>query len=171
MNPVAVVLLVLVYLYLAVVSVVLSVIDLRTRRLPNAIVLPSYLVIGVFLAAACVFGAPWAALGRAAVGGALLFVFYLLLRAMGSGGMGGGDVKLAGVLGIALGFIGWGALIVGALAAFVAGGIVGVILIALRVAGRNSKIPFAPFMVIGAWIGILAGETVARWYLGLLSGA
>lgn len=168
-NVVAVVLVTIAYLYLAAISIALTLIDLDTRRLPNAIVLPSYVVLGALFTAACVFGAPWENLLRAAIAGAALFAFYWLLRAIRSGGMGGGDVKLAGVLGIALGWIGWGAVIVGAFAAFLIGGVAGIALMLTRRATRKTAVPFGPFMVVGAWLGIIVGEPVARWYVGMLS--
>ncbi len=158
------------FLYLAAISIALTLIDLDTRRLPNPIVLPSYVVLGALFTLACVLGAPWEALLRAAIGGAALFAFYSLMRLIRPGGMGGGDVKLAGVLGLALGWVGWGALVVGAFAAFVLGGIFGVALLVLRRAGRKSAIPFGPWMIAGAWVGILAGELLAQLYLGLLAG-
>ncbi len=148
------------YTWLLVASVALSVIDARTHRLPNAWVLPGYPVFGVLLPVACLSGAPWSSLLRAAVGGAALFVFYLLLRGAG-GGMGGGDVKLAGVLGIALGWAGWSALAVGAFAGFIFGGLYGVILLATRRAGRRTAVAFGPWMLLGAWTGILLGGVIA----------
>lgn len=169
-GTVAVVLVAVAYLYLAAISIALTLIDLDTRRLPNAIVLPSYIVLAVLFTASCLFGMPWGALLRAAIGGAALFAFFWLLRAIRPGGMGGGDVKLAGVIGAALGFIGWGALIVGAFAAFFIGGFVGIGLMIVRRATRKTAIPFGPFMVVGAWIGIFAGESIARSYTGLLVG-
>jgi len=169
-GVVAVVLVAVAYLYLASISIALTLIDLDTRRLPNAIVLPSYVVLAVLFTAACLFGVPWEALLRAVIGGLALFAFYWLLRAIRPGGMGGGDVKLAGVLGAALGFIGWGALIVGAFAAFVTGGVVGIALVLARRATRKTAIPFGPFMIVGAWIGLFSGEAIAHWYTGLLSG-
>src|SRR5690606_30776657 len=111
------------------------------------IVLPSYLVLGVLFTAACLAGSSWDALIRAALGGAALFAFYFLLRLVRPGGMGGGDVKLAGVLGAALGWVGWGALAVGAFAAFVLGGLFAVVLMARGRAGRRSSIPFGPWMI------------------------
>nr|WP_206686593.1 A24 family peptidase [Microbacterium invictum] len=156
------------YLYLASISIALTMIDLDTRRLPNVIVLPSYIVLAALFALACLLGVPWEALLRAAIGGLALFAFYFLLRVVKPGGMGGGDVKLAGVLGAALGWIGWGALVVGAFAAFLIGGVVGLALMATRKATRKSAIPFGPYMVAGAWVGVLSGEAIARWYVGML---
>lgn len=159
------------YLYLAAVSIALALIDIETRRLPNGIVLPSYVVMGLLFTLACVLGAPWESLLRAAIGGLALYLFYLLLRMVRPAGMGGGDVKLAGVLGLSLAWLGWGALAVGAFAAFLLGGVFGIALMVARRAGRKTAIPFGPFMLAGAWIGIIAGETIARWYVGLFAVA
>ena len=154
------------YLYFAAISIALTLIDLDTHRLPNAIVLPSYLVAGVLFALACLLGADWSALLRAAIGGGILYAFYFILRLIRPGGMGGGDVKLAGVVGIYLAWLGWGPLIVGAFAAFLLGGVFGLALLLARRAGRRSAIPFGPWMLVGAWVGIIAGDTIARWYIG-----
>lgn len=157
------------YLYLAAISIALALIDLDTRRLPNPLVLPAYVVLAVLFGTATLLGADVWALVRAAIGGAVLFAFYAVLRLIRPAGMGGGDVKLAGVLGIALAWLGWGSLIVGAFAAFLLGGVFGVALIAFRRAGRKTAIPFGPWMLAGAWVGIFAGEAIAHWYLGLLA--
>ncbi|KQZ83958.1 peptidase A24 [Microbacterium sp. Root166] len=162
-------LIIIAFLYFAAISIVLTLIDLDTHRLPNAIVLPSYLVAGVLLTAASALSGDWIALLRAAIGMVSLYAFYFLLRLARPGGMGGGDVKLAGVVGLYLGFIGWGALVVGAFAAFVLGGVFGLALIALRRAGRKTAIPFGPWMIAGAWVGIFTGEALARWYMELFA--
>ncbi len=95
----------------------------------------------------------------------MLFALYWLLAIGYPGGMGFGDVKLAGVLGMLLGWVGWAALIVGGFSAFVLGGVVGVLLMLGRRATRKSRIPFGPFMIAGAWIGVFAGDAIARVYL------
>ncbi|HXD61012.1 MAG TPA: prepilin peptidase [Lacisediminihabitans sp.] len=155
----------LAYLYLAAISVALALIDLDVRRLPNAIVLPSYLVGAVLLAAASVLGADYEALLRAVIGCGALGLAYLLMALVSPGGMGFGDVKLAGVLGLFLGWLGWGPLAVGAIAAFLLGGIFGIILILTRRGGRKTAIPFGPWMLAGAWVGILVGEPAWNAYL------
>jgi leader peptidase (prepilin peptidase)/N-methyltransferase len=166
-SVVAGVLVLLAYLYLASISIVLTLIDLDTHRLPNVIVLPSYLVGIGLLAGACVFGADWGALLRALIGMAALYGFYFVVRLIRPDGMGGGDVKLAGVLGLYLGWVGWAALAVGAFTAFLLGGIYGVALLVARRAGRKTAIPFGPWMIAGAWVGIAVGETLGRMYVGL----
>ncbi len=159
------------FLYFAAISIALTLIDLDTRRLPDAIVLPAYPVLAILLTTAWLLGAPWEALVRAAIGGAALFAFYFVLRVARPGGMGGGDVKLAGVIGIVLGWVGWGPLVVGAFAAFVFGGVFGVALLLMRRATRTTAVPFGPWMILGAWTGILVGEQVAGGYLGLLGAS
>lgn len=165
---VAAVLVVVAFLYLAAVSIALALIDLDAHRLPDAIVLPSYAVGVVLLGAAALLNGEPDVLVRSVVGAAGLFAVYLILAIVYPGGMGFGDVKLAGVLGLFLGFLGWGALVVGAFAAFLLGGLFALALVIARRAGRGSGIPFGPWMLAGAWIGVLAGNTVWGAYLALL---
>jgi len=159
------------YLYLLALSVALTVIDVGTHRLPNVLVLPSYLVALTLFALACALGSAWEDLLRGVVGMTVLYGFYLALRLVRPGGMGGGDVKLAGVLGLYLGWLGWGSLAVGAFAAFFFGGVFGLALMAFGRAGRRTAIPFGPWMIAGAWAGILAGGPLGEWYIGRLGGA
>ncbi|WP_246056552.1 prepilin peptidase [Cellulomonas cellasea] len=159
------------FLYLAAVAVALALIDLDTHRLPNAIVLPSYPVAAVLLALASANpggASDWPALLRAAIGCAVLYAVYFLLVLVYPAGMGFGDVKLAGVLGLYLGWVGWGALVVGWFAAFVLGGVFGVALLLSGRAGRKTGIPFGPWMLVGAAVGLLAGEPLLDAYLDLL---
>lgn len=158
-------------LYLLAISVALALIDIDTRRLPDAIVKPAYPVSLALLALASANPggeADWAALLRAAVGGAAMFVAYLLMVLAYPRGMGWGDVKLAGVMGLYLGWVGWGALLIGWFAAFVLGGVFGLALIVGRRAGRKSSIPFGPWLLLGTLVGIVAGEAVWGAYLGAL---
>ena len=157
------------FLFLAAISVALAAIDLDTRRLPNAIVLPSYPVLAVLLVVASAGQGDWWALARAGIGGAALWALYFLVMMIKPGGMGFGDVKLAGLLGGALGWLGWGTLVVGAFGAFLVGGLFAIGLLATGRAGRGSAIPFGPWMLLGAWIGIFAGEPLWGAYLGILT--
>lgn len=160
------------FLYLAAISVALTLIDLDTHKLPNKIVLPAYVVGGALLAASSILSGDWGQLLRAAIAMAVMFVAYLIMALAYPGGMGLGDVKLAGALGIYLGWLGWGSLLVGAFAAFVLGGLFSAVLLALRKANRKSGIPFGPWMLVGAWVGIFMGEFLWQSYLSLsgLSG-
>jgi leader peptidase (prepilin peptidase) / N-methyltransferase len=153
------------YLYLAAISVVLAVIDLDVWRLPDRIVLPAYAVGAGLLGAAGILRGDPVALGTAALGAGLAVLLYLLLHLVG--GMAKGDVKLAGVLGLFLGYLGVEQLVVGVAGAFLIGGLIGVALLVTRRAGRGSAMPFGPWMLAGAWLGILAGAPLADAYLRL----
>lgn len=166
-ESVGAIVLLVAFLYLAAITVALALIDLDHHRLPNSIVLPSYVVAGVLLAASALLTQNYAALLGAAIGGAAMFLFYVVLAFISPRGMGMGDVKLAGVLGLYLGYIGWGALLVGSFGAFVLGGLFSIVLLVLRKAGRKSSIPFGPWMLAAAWIGIFFGETLWSGYLNL----
>lgn len=155
------------FLYLAAISLALALIDLDTQRLPNVLVLPAYAVGAVLLGAAALVEGDWGALGRAVLGAGILGGVYLLIAVIRPGGIGFGDVKLAGVIGLFLGWLGWEALAVGALAGFVLGGLFGLVLLLTRRASRTTGIPFGPWMLAGAWLGILVGHPLAAWYLSL----
>ncbi|KQV07152.1 peptidase A24 [Leifsonia sp. Root112D2] len=156
------------FLYLAAVSVALALIDIDTHTLPNRLVLPSYIVGAALLAAAGIVVGNFGALISAGIGCAALFVLYAILAIVRPGGMGLGDVKLAGVLGLFLEFLGWPQLVVGAFAAFLLGGLYAIALLALRRAKRGSGIPFGPWMLGGAWVGIFFGNIIMNGYLSLV---
>lgn len=166
-SPAATVLILVALLYLAAVSVVLALIDLDTHTLPNRVVLPAYPVAAVLLTAAALLAGEPDRLLIGLAGGVALFGLYLLLAVLYPGGMGLGDVKLAGVLGLYLGWLGWGPLVVGAFAAFLLGGLFSLVLVITRRANRKSGIPFGPWMLAGAWLGIFGGEVIATGYLSL----
>jgi leader peptidase (prepilin peptidase)/N-methyltransferase len=159
----------IVMLWLAASGIALAIIDLDVRRLPAPIVRTAIFAITVLLVLACLLGADWWALARAGISMLLLYVFYALLRAARPGGMGGGDVRLAALIGLVLGWLGLPELIIGAFAAFVLGAAYGGILLLIRRAKRTSAIPFGPWILVGAWIGIVVGEPIGRWYVGLMS--
>jgi leader peptidase (prepilin peptidase)/N-methyltransferase len=150
------------YLYLAAISLALALIDLDVRRLPNAIVLPSYGIGTALLLGAAVVGGDRGAATRGLLAMALLFALYFAIAYRG--GMGLGDVKLAGVLGLYLGWLGWSSVLVGAFAGFLLGGLVGVTLLATRRAGRRTALPFGPFMLTGALVAVFLADPIASWY-------
>ena len=155
------------YLWLAGASIALAAIDLDVHRLPNAIVLPTFAVVAGLLALAAVLAAQWEALLRLGIGALVVGGIYVLLAVVVPGGMGFGDVKLAPTLGAALAVLGWGPLAVGVLAGFIAGGLFGLVLLLARRAGRGSQVAFGPWMLAGAWVGILWGQPIAGGYLSL----
>jgi len=159
------------YLYLAAVGVALAAIDLDTKRLPDVLTLPSYLVGAGLLLLPAVAEGRWDDWFRALAGAAALFAAYFALAFVYPAGMGFGDVKLAGVLGLYLGWLGWGEVVVGTFLGFLLGAVVGVGLMLLGRAGRRTALPFGPFMLVGALLGVLLGGWAANWYVGLVWGA
>lgn len=150
-------------LYLAPVGVALAVIDWRTRLLPTKLIAPSYLVVVVLVLFAgwsendwgAVAGAGW---GWLIAGGTFFALWFIYPR-----GMGYGDVRLSGVLGLVLGYLGWSELLVGIYAGFLVGGLGGALLSVLRIVDRKAY-PFGPFMLVGAVVGVVVGPMVASWY-------
>jgi leader peptidase (prepilin peptidase)/N-methyltransferase len=156
------------FLYFTAIGVALSAIDLDTRRLPNVIVLPSYPVIaGLLTASAAWQGGFWPLL-RAGLGGLALFAFFCLLAVAHPAGMGFGDVKLAGLIGMVLGYLSWRALVIGGFAGFLLGAVVGVAVIAARRGDRRTALPFGPFMVAGALLAVFTADAFAGAYFALL---
>jgi leader peptidase (prepilin peptidase) / N-methyltransferase len=156
------------FLYLGAVGVLLALIDLDVRRLPDALTRPSYVAGIVLLGLAALVEQDAEAMARALLGALALFAFYLLLAFINPAGMGMGDVKLAGILGLYLGWLGWGQLIAGAFLAFLLGSLVGLALMATRRAGLKSRIPFGPFMLLGALAAIAWGEWLVDAYASRL---
>jgi leader peptidase (prepilin peptidase) / N-methyltransferase len=144
------------WLPLVPVCVALAVVDWRTRLLPTALIRPTYAVLVVLvLVGWAVTGDGDAAL-RAALGWLVGGGLYAVLWFIYPRGLGFGDVRLAGVLGIALGWLGWGPLLVGVYAGFLLGGVIGGLLSVLRIVERKG-FPFGPFMLLGALTGLLWG--------------
>ncbi|MDV9203020.1 A24 family peptidase, partial [Streptomyces sp. Wh19] len=136
-------------------------IDRRVHRLPDRLTLPAAGAVAVLLGAAALLpehGGSWtsALLGGAALGG-----FYFLLFLINPNGMGFGDVKLALSLGMALGWYGWAVVFAGGFAGFLLGAVYGFGLMVLKRAGRKTGIPFGPFMITGALLGMLLGALAA----------
>jgi leader peptidase (prepilin peptidase) / N-methyltransferase len=157
------------YLYFCSVGLALAVIDLDTKRLPNPLTLPSYVVLGILLLLPAVVDAAWEDFLRAWLAALALFAFYLLLVVIYPKGMGLGDVKLAGVLGLVLGWLGWPEVLIGWFLGFLLGAVVGLGLMLFNRAGRKSKIPFGPFMLLGALLAILWGEWLWGVYVTTLT--
>jgi leader peptidase (prepilin peptidase) / N-methyltransferase len=150
-------------MFLAPVGVALAVIDWRTRLLPTKVIAPSYAVVLLLAVLSAWLAGDWhalldAGLGWLVAGGTFFVLWFIYPR-----GMGYGDVRLSGVLGIALGYLGWSELLTGVYAGFLVGGVGGLLLSALRIVDRKSY-PFGPFMLVGAVVGVLAGPYVAAWY-------
>jgi leader peptidase (prepilin peptidase)/N-methyltransferase len=156
------------YLYLAAVGVALAAIDIDVHRLPDVLTLPSYGVLGGLLLLPAAVEAQWDDYLRAWLAALALFAFYFVLVLVYPAGMGFGDVKLAGVLGLALGFQGWGEVVVGGFLGFALGAVGGITLMLVRGAGRKTKVAFGPFMLLGALAALLVGQQIWDAYLGVL---
>lgn len=157
-------------LLLVVLSCVcLAAMDMDVHRLPDRIMWPTmgFLALGITVAALAGGGLdPWL---RAVIAGVASSGFYLLLAflalARGSLALGLGDVKLAGVLGAALGWFGWGEVVVGIYAGFLAGGVAALWLLARRRVAIGGHIAFGPPMMVGALAGLLVGRAVLAAFL------
>jgi leader peptidase (prepilin peptidase) / N-methyltransferase len=142
------------FLLLAVAAVLLAVIDLRHRLLPDRVVLPTLAVGAALLAGAALAEAAWPAFLRAVLGAATLFAVFLVLALISPSGLGMGDVKLAAVLGLFLGWLGWAAVLIGAVAGFVVQAALALVLLALGRVRGDSELPFGPAMLLGAALTI-----------------
>ena len=148
------------YALLALACSLLVVVDLAAYRLPDAIVLPMFPVFFLALTAAAATSGDWRSLGRAALAAGLLLTVYLVLTLVNPSGLGLGDVKLAGLLGAFLGWLGWQQVLLGTLAAFVCSAVVALALVATRKATKKTEFPFGPWMIVGAVIGAAAGPAL-----------
>ncbi|HET7342540.1 MAG TPA: A24 family peptidase [Methylomirabilota bacterium] len=148
--------------------VAITMIDLARQIIPDAITLPGILA-GV-LANLATRRVPWQdSLIGVAVGGAIFFAIALVGSWMaGQEAMGGGDVKLAAMLGA---FLGWKILLSSLFVSAVGGGILAAALIGSGLRGRKDPLPFGPFLAAGGAIGLFWGERMVRWYLSAFGGA
>ncbi|MCU1591339.1 MAG: prepilin peptidase [Frankiales bacterium] len=156
------------FLYLAAVSVALTLIDLDVKRLPDVLTLPSYGV-GIVLLGLASLSDPQQLL-RAVLGAAALFALYFALCFAYPAGMGFGDVKLSGVLGLYTAWLGWDVWASGVMAGFLLGGVFGIAVILSGRGGRKTALPFGPFMILGAFVAIFFGHGLVDGYLHLTTG-
>lgn len=154
MSPISTTLTVAAFAAFAVIGAALAIIDIRSHRLPNRLVALAGASGLVLLAGAAVTGGGIDALLRSLLAALALFAAYLALRMFSAGGVGGGDIKLAAVIGLYLGWLGWGSVLVGTLAGFVLGGLFAAAMLLIRRAKRRTAIPFGPWMIAGAWVAI-----------------
>jgi leader peptidase (prepilin peptidase)/N-methyltransferase len=141
------------FILLAVLGVQLARIDISLYLLPNQLVL--FLLLGglAFLLAAVFAGSQLPSVLRAVAGAAILFVIYLILAVISPGGIGMGDVKLAGPVGLYLGYLGWSQLLYGGLLGFIVGGIVSALLLRWHWKERPAEVAFGPSM-LGAAVAV-----------------
>ena len=141
--------------WIAVVGVALAAVDLAVQRLPDRLVLPGYPVVLGALALAAALGGEPARLLRAVAAGLALAGCYLVLLMLRPGQLGAGDLKLSGLLGLALGWLGWPAVLRGTFLAFLLFSLCGLALLATRRVRLRTELPFGPFMLAGALLALL----------------
>ncbi|MDR7540572.1 MAG: prepilin peptidase [Armatimonadota bacterium] len=142
---------------LALSLVAVFFIDLDHQIVPNAITYPG-------LAAGLALSALQGRIVPAVVAAAGAGAFFLLIALVSRGGMGGGDIKLAAMMGA---FLGWPAIAVGLLVGFLVGAAAGLVLMAARKRSRKDPIPFGPALAVGGVVALLAGDVLLRWWLSL----
>jgi leader peptidase (prepilin peptidase) / N-methyltransferase len=138
-------------LYLAAVTPALCESDVRHHRLPNRVQLPAY---GVLALALGIDAAQSSQFPFVAVLSGVAYLAFMLILSI-AGGMGMGDVKLAGVLGLSAGMLGLDPAIASPLVAFLAGGVASVVVLVVGRGRRGVRIPFGPFMLAGFWVAVL----------------
>ena len=149
--------------------IVVSFIDIQIRKIPNRLIYPLTPALLVLMVAAAVLeGDPRRALD-VVIAGLAAFAFIFVLALIQPKGMGVGDAKLAGVIGIALGYISYGFVIFGLFAGFAVGAVGGLGLVVARLATggewRKQKIPFGPYLAAGALLTLLFGAPLIEAYL------
>jgi leader peptidase (prepilin peptidase) / N-methyltransferase len=147
---------VLAFGFFGVLGVALAAIDIAVNRLPDRLTLPAYPILIALLTGAAFASHDFAALLRALLGGLSLAAVFLVLAVIRPGQLGGGDIKLAGVLGLALGWLGWPILIAGVALGFVLAAVSSLVLLAARRVTLHSAICFGPYLVGGALVAMLA---------------
>ncbi|MCK9897467.1 A24 family peptidase [Frankia sp. AgB32] len=145
----------LAYAYLTVLGVWLAAVDLRVHRLPDHLVLPAYPALAVLFGFAALVDAAPGRLARAGVAAAGSWLAFWVLHRVSRGGLGRGDVKLAGLLGGALGWLGWPSVAGGFCAGVLVGGLCALALLAVGRVGRHDRLPYGPFLLVGAWYAVV----------------
>ena len=147
--------------------VVLTIIDLGHKLLPNRVVYPLFVAGWVGLAAAAVIDGDLGRLLDAAIGATIFGGFFFIVAFIYPQGMGLGDVKLGFVLGTFLGFIeGPGLVLVGMFLSFLLGGVISIGVLVTRGGGRKTEIPFGPFLALGTVLALMLGQPLLDAYLG-----
>ncbi|MCZ2836799.1 prepilin peptidase [Modestobacter sp. VKM Ac-2985] len=152
------------WLWFVAVGLLLTVVDLREQLLPNRVLLPGLLGGLALLTVAAGAGGDWPGLGRAVLAGGAAFTVLLAMALISPSGLGMGDVKLAALLGLYLGWLGWPVVLAGVFLGFLLQAVVGLALLATRRVGRRTGLPFGPALLTGALVAALLAED---WVLTL----
>jgi leader peptidase (prepilin peptidase)/N-methyltransferase len=148
------------FLIVALACVCLAAMDFDVHRLPDRLMWPAMGTLLLGLLAAGTIGTEWGAMVRVVLAGLACGLAYLLLAllslARGSLALGLGDVKLAGLLGMGLGWFGWTTVLIGMYAGFLAGGVFALVLLVTRRVGRDGDLAYGPPMMVGALLGLFS---------------
>lgn len=145
-------------LILASLALPLAAIDLAVMRLPDPLVLAGFVSTAVLLATAAAVSGDWGALLRAGEGGAVLFVWYFVLAVLPGASLGLGDVKLGGVIGLLLGYLGWGVVILALILPWLVNGPFAVATLVKH--GRKAVQPFGPALLAGSFLAVVIGANL-----------
>jgi leader peptidase (prepilin peptidase) / N-methyltransferase len=143
------------FLYFGWLTVALVWIDADVHRLPDGLVLPSYPVLLVLLVVATAGLGLWGELVRGLACMAVIWGLFFVLHLVSPSSLGFGDVKLAGLIGLLVGWIGVAQAVVALMSGFLVGGLVAVVMLLGRRVGLRSHIAFGPAMLAGAFVGML----------------
>ena len=144
-----------------VAGVVLGAVDLAVHRLPDRVTIPAYAAVATALLVDAVALGTWPALLRAVLAGAAAFGGAASAAVLSPRGLGFGDVKLLGLLGLVLGWVGWGALLAGVFLGLFTGAAASLTLIAAGRAGWRTALPFGPPLLVGAVLALaLSGPAI-----------
>ena len=142
------------YSVLAALGVALGVVDLIEQRLPSLLIYPGITLVSALLATSAILHSRGPDLLRALAGMVLLAAFYLVIALVSGGGLGAGDVKLGGLLGLALGWLTWSALVTATFLGWFTAALVWLLLRIIRRLSRDSLLPMGPFLLAGALITV-----------------
>lgn len=154
------------FLVLGLLGVAMVEIDLRRHRLPDRLNAAALGCGAVLLGAAAVVDGAGSDYVRGWLGALTMLTIYVVLYLV-PGGSGLGDVKLAPALGLHLAWLGWGQLLAGLLLGFLVGGLWAIVLLAAGRVGVKTRIAYGPSMLVGALAGVVLGEPLIDWYLGV----
>ncbi len=143
----------------------IALIDLDHQLIPNRVLFPALGAGAALLAIGSLVDGELGSLVRGLLGGAVYFLILLVVGLIARGGFGMGDVKLALLLGLFLGYLGWDILMIGTVLAVLLGGVASILLLVFTSKGRDAKFAYGPYLVLGAWIALIWGEQLADWYL------
>jgi leader peptidase (prepilin peptidase)/N-methyltransferase len=155
------------FLVLAAACLAASVIDLEHLLIPDRLVFPSLGLAALFLTGAAAIDDEWDQLLLAVAGAAIASGGLLVLALLKAGAMGGGDVKLALLLGLCLGWLGLDHVALGMFLGFLLGSIVGVALLLGGSRGLKDHFAFGPFLAAGTLLAVWWGEQLLDWYAGV----